>query len=300
MASFSYHSLNLFVLISSFTKPNFLNIAAFSNHRHVKRAVAFTSPSLSLSTTTTRFSTPFDASLYDNLDDDDDESNPFTSNLNPLAASPDTKLILGLNKYSHDTTLCAADAETGEVLFAMAKERLSRKKHDGGNVASLVDTCLDQLELDLDSIQKVVMNNHHHRVLPMERNFGAMEWEEGLGINGGTEGGYTDEENLLSKAEKWEISHHLAHAYSAAAQCPFDTGLVVVMDGMGETYRNMRNAKDNHDIDRYVSDLDFEGDFECIPSDIKERSSRSVYDWREGESAYEFTKNSNGISVKVS
>ena len=24
-----------------------------------------------------------------------------------------------------------------------------------------------------------------------------------------------------------EVSHHLSHAYSAAAQCPFDTGMVV-------------------------------------------------------------------------
>ena len=239
-------------------------------------------------------STPFDISLYD-----DEEANPFFDTLNPLACPPNTKLVLGLNKYSHDTTICAADATTGKVLFALSKERLSRKKHQSGNVASLVETCLDQLELDLDSVEKVVVNNHHHRVLHLEQNVDHLEWETGLEINGGSEGGYTDEENLLSDAEQMmEMSHHLAHAYSAAAQCPFEEGLVVVMDGMGETYRTMRVAKETND-ERYVSDLLFDGEFECIPKDIKERSEKSIFDWREAESAYVFTKTSDSLSVKV-
>ena len=183
--------------------------------------------------------TPFDASFYD----DEYSNNPFgdSSDEGSLAVPLDTKLVLGINKYSHDTTICAADAVTGEVLFAMAKERLSRKKHDGGNVATLVDKCLEQLELDMDSIQKVVVNNHHHRVFSVESNIDHMEWEEGLGINGGAEVGYTDEENLFTSVpEKYEMSHHLAHAYSAAAQCPFDKGMIVIMDGIKETYRTMR------------------------------------------------------------
>jgi len=250
-----------------------------------------TSP-FSIASSTALQSTPFDASMYENED-----INPFTSSLNPLAAPLNTKLVVGLNKYSHDTALCAADASTGEVLFAMSKERLSRKKHDGGNVATLVEICLEQLELELEDIVKVVVNNHHHRVLPMEESFNTLEWEDGMGINGGSEEGYIDEENLLSHAEKLELSHHLAHAYSAASQCPFNNGMVVVMDGMGETYRAMRAAKELEEK-RYVSDLAFEGEYQCIPVDIKERSGSSIFDWREGESVYEFVKDSEGISVK--
>lgn len=272
-----------------------LNTTAFGI---IKRSTSHTqndhgsSPFTSTSSTALRSTTPFDASMYENED-----INPFASSLNPLAAPEDTKIVLGLNKYSHDTALCAADASSGEVLFAMSKERLSRKKHDGGNVATLVETCLDQLELDLEDVVKVVVNNHHHRVLPMEESLDKLEWEDGLGINGGTEEGYIDEENLLPDAEKLEISHHLAHAYSAASQCPFSNGMVVVMDGMGETYRAMRAAKESGD-ERYVSDLAFEGEYQCIPADIKERSSKSVFDWREGESVYEFVKDGVDISVK--
>jgi predicted NodU family carbamoyl transferase len=240
------------------------------------------------------YSTPFDASFYD---DDEDSPNPFTTDINSLAVPPSTNIVLGLNKYSHDTTICAADASTGKVLFAMAKERLTRKKHDSGNVASLVELCLDQLELDLDNVVKVVVNNHHHRVLPMERSLDHLEWEVGMGINGGVESGYSDEENLLFEADQTEISHHLAHAYSAACQSPFNEGLVMIMDGMGETYRTMRAAIETND-DKYVSDLLFEGEYECIPRDIREKSQTSVFDWREAESAYEFKKTSDGISVK--
>jgi predicted NodU family carbamoyl transferase len=43
-------------------------------------------------------------------------------------------LVLGLNKYSHDAAACIVDANTGAVLFAGEKERLTRKKHDAGAV----------------------------------------------------------------------------------------------------------------------------------------------------------------------
>jgi phosphoribosyl-AMP cyclohydrolase len=141
-------------------------------------------------------STPFEVDYYD------DSNNPYMDDQSSLRVPADTKLVLGLNKYSHDTALCAADANTGKVLFAMAKERLSRKKHDSGNVATLVEKCLECLDLDYDAITKVVMNNHHHRILPLEANRAHMEWESGLNINGGSESGYDDEENRLDGAEK--------------------------------------------------------------------------------------------------
>ena len=147
------------------------------------------------------FSTPFEVDYYDDMDNPYD-SDGRQSSSSSLAVSPNTKLVVGLNKYSHDTTICAANAETGDVLFAISKERLTRKKHDSGNVAILVDTCLSCLNLDLDSISKVVVNNHHHRVLPLEANRRHLEWESGLRINGGEESGYEDDENLLDHAEQ--------------------------------------------------------------------------------------------------
>lgn len=257
------------------------------------------------------YSTPFDLDLYsndgggeeDNTLDNEQQQEDLNNN-NPLAAPPSTQLILGINKYSHDTTLCAADAQTSEVLFAISKERVTRSKHDGGNSASLVETCLDVLELDLDNVVKVVMNNHHHRILPLvERDIDHMEWEEGLSINGGVEEGYSDEYNVLESIEdKMELSHHLAHAYSVCAQAPFSTGLVVVMDGMGETYRVMKEAVEMGD-ETYVSDFTLEQEeekIEIVPRDLDELAAKSYYDWREAESVYTFCKDEAGLKVKVS
>lgn len=253
--------------------------------------------------TTKLFSTPFELDYYE------DAENPFGADeVSSLACPPDTKLVIGLNKYTHDTSLCAADAKTGKVLFAISKERLSRKKHDAGNVASMVEVCLDALDLDYDdAVEKVVMNNHHHRILPLENDLRHMQWEVGLNINGGSEGDeYDDEFNLLNVVEeenKLELSHHLAHAYSTATQAPFDKGMVVVMDGMGETYRTMLQAQKTKDPN-YISDLSFpsEGDgglpFECIPSDLADQAQYTPFDWREAETVYTFEKKENTIDLK--
>ena len=95
-----------------------------------------------------------------------------------------------------------------------------------------------------------------------------------------------------------EMSHHLAHAYSTATQSPFDSGLVVVMDGMGETYRTMLRGQQTEDPS-YVSDFSFgEDSFKIIPSDLKEQSQISYFDWREAESVYTYAKKQNSIELK--
>lgn len=268
--------------------------------------------------------TPFEAGLFDdddNYDPDDSNVNPYEPNgddnnldsgyvasgASPLAVSADTRLVLGVNKYSHDTTLVAADSATAQVLFGMSKERITRRKHDGGNVASLVELCLDQLNLTLDSIDKVVMNNHHHRILPMEQNLAHMEWECGLNVNGGAEPGYDDDYNLLASA--WapedrpqfvELSHHLAHAYSTVSQAPFESGICLVADGMGEAYRTMLHAKVTNDP-TYVSDLLFDDDeqpWACVPANLPQLAATSPYDYREAESLYTFRKTNSSIDVR--
>ena len=278
-------------------------------------------------TTTTLFvNTPFEADLYD--DDDDDAMNPFlrdasSRSIQPLSTlvDPDsTRLVIGLNKYSHDTSLCAADAQTGQVLYAQAKERIGRRrrrqKHDAGNVAELVDTCLEALDLDLSHVDCVIANNHHHRILPLESSVAHMEWEAGLYMNGGREDGYTEPENLFPDVSiKWELSHHLAHAYSVAAQAPFDSGMIVVMDGIGETYRTMMQGMNDPN---YISDFNLlTGDeqgyqeqepesktratrvIQLVPSNLDELARHSRFDWREAESVYTFSKHHDDPCVDI-
>ena len=140
-------------------------------------------------------------------------------------------LVVGLNKYSHDASCCLIDASSGKILFSQAKERLSRKKHDGGSIGSLLRYALQSVNAQVEDVTCVVSNNHHFRVLPFENNipyYSALNY---------IPKDYTDVDNLLNGKRKLELSHHLAHAWGCVGTSPFDSGLVVVMDGMGEAYK---------------------------------------------------------------
>ena len=143
------------------------------------------------------------------------------------AFSARPKWVLGLNKYSHDAG-CALLSTDGQHSIIVPKERISRVKHDGGDTFETVRHALSAVGATLDDVVVACANNHHHRIAPFEAR---LPWTVGLGL-------YPDSaiapENMLPGLPKHELSHHLAHAWSAIAQAPFERGLVVIMDGMGE------------------------------------------------------------------
>lgn len=79
------------------------------------------------------------------------------------------KLVLGINKYSHDASICIADSETGKILFSQAKERITGRKHDGGAVGKLINYGIKSIGASVEDISVVVSNNHHFRVIPFEK-----------------------------------------------------------------------------------------------------------------------------------
>ena len=62
-------------------------------------------------------------------------------------------LTLGINYGSHDSA--AAIARDGEILFATAEERLSRKKHDGGFPLLAIRACLAHAGAELADLDEV-------------------------------------------------------------------------------------------------------------------------------------------------
>ncbi|CAB1118329.1 unnamed protein product [Ectocarpus sp. CCAP 1310/34] len=155
----------------------------------------------------------------------------------PVFASDSDGLVVGLNKYSHDSSVCILSYRDGTCLFAGEKERLTRVKHDGGDTGELVSHALRSVGGSLEDVRLVVSNNHHHRVAPFEER---VPWAVAQGTYPAS---YASEENLVPGAAHAELSHHLAHAWSAAALSPFDSGLIVVMDGMGESHGAMARAE---------------------------------------------------------
>jgi len=203
-------------------------------------------------------------------------------------------LVVGLNKYSHDAAVCIARRDTGETLLIWSKERLTRKKHDAGDTADLLQTALESIDRSLEDVELVVSNNHHFRVLPYEANRDQLAWSAALGH---VDASYASEHNLVPGATHRELSHHLAHAWSAAAQAPFASGLVVVMDGMGESLSAMRAAKAAGDGE-YYSDLNLEGGAQ-FPASLDELVSAARHGFRESETAYTFSTSPDGaITLK--
>ncbi|KAJ1429313.1 Carbamoyltransferase-domain-containing protein [Ochromonadaceae sp. CCMP2298] len=198
------------------------------------------------------------------------------------------ELIVGVNKYSHDASCCIVDAHTGEILFTQAKERITGKKHDGGSVGSIVRYGLQSIGADIQDVHTVVSNNHHFRVHPFEAR---MLLNVALNY---VPASYDDEYNLLPNALHLEISHHLAHAWSAVGTAPFDHGLVLVMDGMGESYQAMmedstgaeeRSGDYMHDLKLLRSYQAQGAAFVGQPVSLLPGSS-----YREAESAYVFDR----------
>ncbi len=135
--------------------------------------------------------------------------------------------ILGINAYDHDVSACLL--RDGEIACAIEKERITREKHAGGFFQEPVDYCLGAEGITLDDVDLVVRNCY---VLPVE------ELELRLLYQGDMpdhEREQADKSPLyLPRSNKvMTVSHHLAHAYSAFAVCPFEEGVVMVVDGVG-------------------------------------------------------------------
>ena len=138
--------------------------------------------------------------------------------------------ILGINAYDHDVSACLL--RNGEIAFAILKERLTRQKHASGFYQEVVDYCLNAEGITLDDVDLVVRNCYvlpvddlEQRLTYMEMPFYLPEHEREQAKRNPLYGGKSNK--LVN------ISHHLAHAYSGFAACPFDEGVVMVVDGVG-------------------------------------------------------------------
>ncbi|MGB8473536.1 MAG: carbamoyltransferase [Candidatus Acidiferrum sp.] len=155
-------------------------------------------------------------------------------------------ITLGIN-YSqmHDSSACLV--RDGELLFAVAEERISRLKHDARFPQNAIRACLEFAGIGVGELDEVCfgwqvpgaafrhdlkcyatgqMPATYTNGLNSTLHFLSM-WNQGGGakrfaqIFGAT------------KARMRFVDHHLAHAISAYSYSGFDDAAVVVMDGRG-------------------------------------------------------------------
>jgi carbamoyltransferase len=155
-------------------------------------------------------------------------------------------LTIGVN-YSqmHDSSACIV--RDGELLFAVAEERISRVKHDAGFPVHAIEACLDFANVRADQVDEVcfgwqtagpvfrhdlkmygtgqwpatylnVLNSSRHFLSMWHQESGARVFERTFGT---------------SKPRMRFVDHHLAHAISAYGYSGFDDAAIVVLDGRG-------------------------------------------------------------------
>jgi carbamoyltransferase len=102
----------------------------------------------------------------------------------------------------------------GKICVAIEKERITRIKHDGGNDSEAIEYCLEAEGISLGDLTVVVQCENF--TLP-KRDF----------FKGKRLFADTNQPKII------DISHHLAHAYSAVGTSPFSNCNVMVIDGCG-------------------------------------------------------------------
>lgn len=124
--------------------------------------------------------------------------------------------VLGTG-LSHDGSTCLL--KNGEICVAIEKERLTRRKHEGGNDSLSIDYCLSQAGITINDVALIVQQSIWGQFLDGNSFYqGPRPIPEGAGIP------------IVN------ISHHLAHAYYAIGTCPFEETAVLVLDCAGSHY----------------------------------------------------------------
>src|SRR5882724_887502 len=138
--------------------------------------------------------------------------------------------VLGINAYDHDVSACLL--RDGEIAFAIEKERITRQKHATGFFQEVVDYVLAAEGITLDDIDLVVRNCYVLPVEDLETRMVSVDVPEVMDVEERSRA--AKHPLYLARSNKVvTISHHLAHAYSAFAACPFADGVVMVVDGVG-------------------------------------------------------------------
>jgi carbamoyltransferase len=160
-----------------------------------------------------------------------------------VARSSHMANVLGINAVFHDPA--AALVVDGRTIAANEEERLSRRKHGKSPVpfstwelpTGAIGACLDAGGLTVADLDAVAYSYDPCLAAPTPdrlTDLPADEWE-GLRTLFATRADRFAESVLPGFAGEFHhVSHHLAHAISAAAAAPFDRCAVMVLDGRGE------------------------------------------------------------------
>jgi len=155
-------------------------------------------------------------------------------------------ITLGINyARTHDSSACIV--RDRELLFAVAEERISRLKHDGGFPHNAIRSCLEFAGISANEVDEVCFGwqppgagfRHDLRCfasgkLPFTRFnlLATTMYFLGMRHQGGGRERFTQHFGKTRSRFRF-VGHHLAHALSAYSYSGFDDAAIVVIDGRG-------------------------------------------------------------------
>jgi len=168
-------------------------------------------------------------------------------------------LILGLNMFHADAS--AALVQDGEVVFAIAEERLNRQKHYGGFPSLSVKACLDAVGARISDIDHVAVGQDTNANLAKKFQYALANPAKILNFirMRQRKEGMRDVRSLLAKAldvdgkklrfQEHHLEHHIAHIASAYYCSPWEKAAGFSYDGSGDFVSTMMARCEGHEIE---------------------------------------------------
>jgi len=168
-------------------------------------------------------------------------------------------LILGLNMFHADAS--AAIVVDGEVKFAIAEERLNRRKHFGGFPALAVQACLDAVGAKLADVDHVAVGQDSDANLAKKVKYALSNPAKILNFIRlrQRKEAMRDVRSLLAKAidldpqklrfHEHHLEHHIAHIASAYYCSPWEKAAGFSYDGSGDFVSTMAARCEGNEIE---------------------------------------------------
>jgi carbamoyltransferase len=168
-------------------------------------------------------------------------------------------LILGLNMFHADAS--AAIVQDGEVVFAIAEERLNRKKHYGGFPALAVKACLDAVGAKITDLEHVAVGQDSDANLAKKVQYTLANPTKILNFIRlrQRKEAMRDVRSLLATAfeiepgklrfQEHHLEHHIAHIASAYYCSPWEKAAGFSYDGSGDFVSTMMARCEGNDIE---------------------------------------------------
>lgn len=168
-------------------------------------------------------------------------------------------LILGLNMFHADAS--AAIVLDGEVKFAIAEERLNRRKHFGGFPGLAVKACLDAVGAKISDVEHVAVGQDSDANLAKKVRYALANPAKILNFIRlrQRKEAMRDVRSLLSKAldvdsaqlrfQEHHLEHHIAHIASAYYCSPWEKAAGFSYDGSGDFVSTMTARCEGNEIE---------------------------------------------------